>query len=137
MTNIKLVFPASVPKSKAKACGACCPPSASFPLLPGSNESHCNWWHISDVTPESTHLPTKPEGHTNLVLLIIGAHGIVFLQKLMRLSMEYIYTYIYICVCAVNIIQTTTMQMPLVCAYSKASCIAAFLLQMAESEEGC
>ena len=62
MTNIKLMFPASVSKSKAKACGACCPPSASFPLLPGSNESHCNWWHISDVTPESTHLPIKPAG---------------------------------------------------------------------------
>lgn len=37
MTNIKLMFPASVSKSKAKACGACCPPSASFPLLPGRN----------------------------------------------------------------------------------------------------
>ena len=49
----------------------------------------------------------------------------------------YIYIYMCVCVCVVNIIQTTTMQMPLVCAYSKASCIAAFLLQMAESKEGC
>lgn len=116
--TIRLMFPA-VSKSKAKACGGC--PPSSCPLL-----SARKWSTIGSHTGINPIFLQTPRPHEPCASHHWSTWS-CFKQKLMRLSWS---------MCVVNAIQTTTKQMPLVRAYSNCF-FAAFLLELAEGEEGC